>query len=178
MREIKLILKNHKRVQEVGESVDSFAINLRELGSKCGFRGEEYNHRLVDQFILGLRDRATQNKLLQEPPTDLDAALFVARRFEAANATMKKLKVEQFDVSQPVRPVGSRTTSKVCFSCNGYGHVSRECPTRRKAVTGHSFSRNSNIICYNCKQVGHIARNCPMQNSSLNKPVLNRNFPE
>ena len=85
-----------KRVQEVGESVDSFAINLCELGSKCGFRGEEYNHRLVDQFILGLRDRATQNKLMQEPPTDLDAALFVARRFEAANATMKKLKVEQF----------------------------------------------------------------------------------
>ena len=168
----------HKRVQEVGESVDSFAINLCELGSKCGFRVEEYNHRLVDQFILGLRDRAKQNKLLQEPPTDLDAALFVARRFEAANATMKKLKVEQFDVSQPVRSVGSRTTSKVCFSCNGYGHVYRDCPTRRKAATGHSFSRNSNVICYNCKQVGHIARNCPMQNPSLNKPVLNRTFPE
>ena len=67
------------------------------------FKGEEYNHHLVDEFILGLRDRTTQNKLLEEPHIDLYAALFVARRFEAANATMKKLKVEQFDVSKSVR---------------------------------------------------------------------------
>ena len=46
---------------------------------------------MVDQFILGLRDKATQNKLLQEPPNTLDDALLTARRFEAANATMKAL---------------------------------------------------------------------------------------
>ena len=118
------------------ESVDSFTLTLHELGSKCGFTGEEYNHCLVDQFILGLRDRSTQNKLLQEPPMDLDAALFVALRFEAANSTMKKLKVEQFEVSQSVHSVGSRTQSKVCFSCNGYGHVSRECPPIKRQFRG------------------------------------------
>ena len=47
----------HKRVQQPDESVDSFALTLRELGSKFGFNGEEYNHRLAEQFILGFRHR-------------------------------------------------------------------------------------------------------------------------
>ena len=81
----------HRREQEPGESVDSYAVSLREAGAKCGFSGDEYSSRLVDQFILGLKDKATQNKLLQEPPTDSDSALLIARRFEAANATMKTL---------------------------------------------------------------------------------------
>ena len=61
----------HRRAQEPGESVDSFAVALREFGAKCGFQGEEYTNRLVDQFILGMKDRPTQNKLLQEPPDSL-----------------------------------------------------------------------------------------------------------
>ncbi|CAB4041792.1 Hypothetical predicted protein [Paramuricea clavata] len=81
----------HRREQEPGESVDSYAVSLREAGARCGFHGDEYSSRLVDQFILGLSDKATQNKLLQEPPNSLDDALLIARRFEAANATMKTL---------------------------------------------------------------------------------------
>ena len=67
---------------------------LREAGAKCGFRGDEYASRLVDQFILGLRDRTTQSKLLQEPPSNLDNALLIARRFKAANAAMQTLALQ------------------------------------------------------------------------------------
>ena len=69
----------NRRVQEPGETVDSFAVALHEFGSKCGFTGAEYSHRIVDQFILELRDRSTQSKLLQEPPENVDAALLSAR---------------------------------------------------------------------------------------------------
>ena len=64
----------HRREQEPGESVDSCTVSLREAGAKCGFHGGEYSSWFVDQFILGLKDldKATQNKLLQEPPTDLN----------------------------------------------------------------------------------------------------------
>ena len=116
--------------------------------------------------------------MLQEPTLDLDTALFVARRFEAANSTMKKLKVEQFEVSQSVRSVGSRAVSKVCFSCNSYGHVSRECPAREKAVSWRSFAKNFNVVCYNCKLSGHLARNCLTDNPPHDKQVLNRKFAE
>ena len=54
----------HRRTQEPGESVDSFAVALREFGAKCGFKGEEYKNRLVDQFILGMKDRPTQKKTI------------------------------------------------------------------------------------------------------------------
>ena len=39
----------------------------------------------------GLKDRATQNKLLQKPPATLDEALLIATRLEAANAKMHTL---------------------------------------------------------------------------------------
>eukprot|EP00794_Sanderia_malayensis_P001183 gene1183-554_t len=84
----------HRRTQEPGESVDSFVAALREFGAKCGFQGEEYTNRLVDQFILGMKDRPTQNKLLQEPPESLEDAVLIARRFEAANSTIQTLRAE------------------------------------------------------------------------------------
>ena len=115
----------NRRVQEPGETVDSFAVALREFGLKCGFTRAEYNHRSVDQFILGLRDRYTQSKLLQEPPENIDAILPSARRFE--DAMIMKLNAESFEAKQQpaVRSVGFMRPVKVCFSCSGYGHVAR-----------------------------------------------------
>ncbi len=84
----------HKRVQEPGESVNSYAVDLREIGAKCGFKGDEYVSRLLDQFILGLKDHSTQSKLLQGPPKSIEEALLIARRVEAANATMQTLKMK------------------------------------------------------------------------------------
>ena len=118
----------HRREQEPGESVDSYAVSLREAGAKFGFHGDEYSSKLVDQFILELRDKATQNKLLQEPPNSLDDALLIARRFEAANATKKTLAREAVEKLNKVAigSVNSLNAAKTCYSCNG----SRQCPTR------------------------------------------------
>ena len=160
----------HRREQEPGESVDSYAVSLREAGAKCGFLGDEYSSRLVDQFILGLRDKATQNKLLQEPPNSLDDALLIARRFEAANATMKTLAKEATEKLSrtTIGSVSSLTTAKTCYSCNGFGHVSRQCPTR------NNFARNKSVqphtrLCYLCQKPGHLARSCPLANQ---QPVM------
>ena len=167
----------NRRVQEPGASVDSYAVALREFGSKCGFKGDEYTNRLVDQFILGIKDRSTQNKLLQEPPSNLEDALSVARRFEAANATMQKLKAETFEASQPsgaqIGAVGSSGATKVCFNCNGYGHVAKQCPSWQN-FNRESSGPNRNKICYRCNKTGHSSRNCyanQPSSSSVNTPV-------
>ena len=114
--------------------MDSFAVALHEFGSKCGFTGAEYNHRIFDEFLLGLRDHSTQSKLPQEPPENIDATLLIARRFEVANATRMKLNAESFEAKQQpaVRSVGSTRPAKVWFNCSGSGHVARECPTIRE----------------------------------------------
>ena len=94
---------------------------------------------MVDQFILGLRDKAAQNKLLQEPPDSLDDALLISQRFEAANATMKTLDIEAVEKLNKVAigSVNSLNAAKTCYSCNGFGHVSRQCPTM------HNFRQNN-----------------------------------
>ena len=77
-----------KRVQGPGESVDYFAISLREHAAKCNFQGDEFENRLLDQCIVGLKDLSIQSTLLQEPQDTLDKALDVARRFDTARSTV------------------------------------------------------------------------------------------
>ena len=163
----------HRRAQEPGESVDSFAVALREFGAKCGFQGEEYTNRLVDQFILGMKDRPTQNKLLQEPPDFLEDAVLIARRFEAANSTIETLRAEAGSASRQNRTqvgvVNSNFTAKTCFNCNGFGHIAKQCPTYKE------FNRSSNVAsvktCYLCHKQGHLARDCFSRNQRQNPNV-------
>ena len=169
----------HRREQEPGESVDSYGVSLREAGAKCGFQGDEYSSRLVDQFILGLRDKATQNKLLQEPPNSLDDALLIARRFEAANATMKTLAreaTEKFSKTT-IGSVSSFNAAKTCYSCNGFGHVSRQCPTRNNfRQTNSALSQTK--LCYLCRKPGHLAKSCPLANQQPGTPFKSQSYDE
>ena len=121
----------HQHVQHPGESVNVCALALREAGAKCGFSGDEYANKLVDQFILGLNDRTTQAKLLQNPPSNLDDALKIARRFEAANATMQTLAGQGSGTYNKgmIRAVGSMPTAVSCYACGGFGLISKQCPT-------------------------------------------------
>ena len=155
----------HRREQRPGESVYSYAVSLREAGAKWGFHGDEYSNRLVDQFILGLNDKSTQTKLLQEPPNNLDEALLVARRFEAANATMKALAKEATEkLSQTtISSVKSLPNVKTCFSCNGFGHEAFQCPTRSNFRQNNSAQQQSKL-CYLCHKPGHFARSCSQAN--------------
>ena len=121
---------------------------LREAGAKCGFRGDEYASRLVDQFILGLRDRTTQSKLLQEPPSNLDNALLIARRFKAANAAMQTLALQGQGTgnNSMIGAVSSMRKVVTCFACNEFGHVAKQCPTLR-----NSFKQDTQLspkVCY------------------------------
>ena len=173
----------NRRVQETGESVDSYAVALKEFAAKCEFQGEEYKHRLVDQFILGISDRSTQNKLLQEPPATLEEGLLIARRFEAANATMKTLKTESALAKQSVvrsfAPVQGISASplmnnKVCFTCQGFGHIARDCPS--PSLNSSRPESQNERTCFNCNRKGHIARNCRVKQTP-NNVMVNRTQP-
>ncbi|KAF4635778.1 hypothetical protein G7Y89_g2329 [Cudoniella acicularis] len=47
---------------------------------------------------------------------------------------------------------GGRQGGQTCYSCGGYGHMSRDCTQGQK--------------CYNCGEVGHLSRDCPSETSS------------
>ena len=80
------------------------------------------------------------NRLLQEPLATLEEGLLIAHRFKATNATMNTLKTvsalaEQNVLSSfaPVRGISASPlmSNKVCFTCQGYGHVGRNFPSPR-----------------------------------------------
>ena len=135
---------------------------MREAGAKCGFRGDEYASRLVDQFILGLRDRTTQSKLLQEPPANLDDALLIARRFEAANATVETLLGQGPSTSNVgmIGTVSSRDKTVTCLACNGFGHVAEQCPTGSSFNNFKPTTQSIPKVCYFCQKREHMTRNC------------------
>ena len=96
-----------KRMQLPGETVDACSVSLRELAAKCDFHGSEYDNHLLDQFILGLQVKGTQNRLLQEPPSTVDEAIVVARRYKAAKSTLDSLKHESLSRSSVINPLRS-----------------------------------------------------------------------
>ena len=62
-----------RRIQNEGESVESFVAELRCLSLHCGY-GENLSTALRDQFVLGLRSEATQKKLVMIKYLKLDLA--------------------------------------------------------------------------------------------------------
>ena len=148
-----------KRIQLPGETVDAYSVSLRELAAKCDFHGSEYDNRLLDQFILGLQDKGTQNRLLQEPPSTVDEAIVVARRYEAAKSTLDTLKHESLSRSSVINPVRS---GKTCFICQNPGHIARDCTHQRYNKEKAPLRK---IFCFNCKQTGHIQHHCPRKYS-------------
>merc|ERR1719370_499153 len=42
------------------------------------------------------------------------------------------------------------TAELLCYSCNGTGHISRDCT-----------DSTSGPKCYNCQNIGHMAKDCP-----------------
>merc|ERR1711939_302988 len=47
---------------------------------------------------------------------------------------------------------GGGQGGQTCYSCGGYGHMSRDCTQGQK--------------CYNCGEVGHLSRDCPVENNN------------
>ena len=62
--------------------------------------------------------------------------------------------------------VNSLNAAKTCYSCNGFGHVSRQCPTM------HNFRQNNSQrpqtkLCYLCQEPAHLAKSCPLADQQL-----------
>ena len=153
----------HNCTQGEGESVTTFAANLKHLASTCQF-GTYLNEALRDRFVCGLRSREMQKKLLTEEHT-FDDALKNALGFEAAekdvaafsndgSASVNKLDSDQrrqFRQYRAYKPpskdqgVISRTSE--CLSCGKSGHLRSQCKFR-------------NHTCFSCGRSGHISDAC------------------
>jgi len=140
----------YTRRQAVGESASEFLNALRKLAQSCKFEAFR-DEALRDMFVIGLRDRDTQKKLLSEKELTLTKAYAAAQAGELARKHVDDISGEvglhKMSVSTPNsysnshkgKSKGNKSTGKgdkstdPCFICKEVGHWWRECPQRKKA---------------------------------------------
>ena len=83
-----------RRRQKDGEDFDNFAEELSRLATKAypELAAKTRLKVVRDQFIEGLRDEYIQERLLQEAPEDVKAALKLAKQLRSAKAAQRSLK--------------------------------------------------------------------------------------
>ena len=156
----------HLRRQEEGESIEAFIAALRKLAKNCNFSTLE--DRLIrDQAVVGVREEALREKLLEVKDLTLDKCLTIGRAYEAAKQQLHSMSTGTTEESQIQRLMyrkgrgngnpnrrrnqqqGDSWTEKgKCSRCGKYpGHSRQACPAR-------------DAECRKCKKKGHYAALC------------------
>ena len=94
MSSFELHFNLRRRRQKDGEDFDNFAEELSRLATKAypELAAKTRLEVVRDQFIEGLRDEYIQERLLQEAPEDVKAALKLAKQLRSAKAAQRSLK--------------------------------------------------------------------------------------
>ena len=71
-------MKFNQRIQQEGESVESFITELYALSETCNYR-ELTNEMIRDRIVVGIQDNAVAERLQIDPELTLDKAISIAR---------------------------------------------------------------------------------------------------
>ncbi len=154
------------RCQKEGESVSSFVAALRKLTEHFNY-GAVLDEMLRDRIVCGIRNKKTQQRLLQEADLTYSKAYDLALAAETAqknsyrlDQSMRLVTLKEADgedaihrvrgdktPSQPRRQSGeSAPRNNLCFRCGGR-HPHSQCWYKE-------------YICNYCKKKGHLASVC------------------
>ncbi|XP_070390988.1 uncharacterized protein [Dermacentor albipictus] len=151
------------RRQQLGETVDQFATELKRLADRCEFK--EMKERLIrDRFVVGLRDHLLSEELQMDPNLTLSTALAKARTSETVKKQQAELKEHEGTIPEAcvaaVKPEKTPGKSKKftrghkpayreksCSFCAGPFHPRNSCPAIQER-------------CRFCRTLGHFKKAC------------------
>jgi hypothetical protein len=137
------------------ESVETFAVSLKDLALKCGYSDCCFDQMARDAFVSTVNDRDITEKLLQQPTAMTFAeAVDFARAMEGAKLFASSLAqphggatVARFQQQQQ-RSARRDNKPGGCGNCGGNKHASMDqCPARGK-------------VCRNCHRENHFDNVC------------------
>ena len=167
----------NQRIQQPGESVESFIRALHEMSIYCEFADK--SNQIRDRLVVGLADRRVSRDLQLENNLTLDGAITIARQSEIVKAQLN----EQIGKPAPVsaeevrsknarggyRGAKSRTSrsggSSVQNSSQGSSGASADnLITCKFCGKNHAADRMQcparNVKCHKCQRRGHYAKFC------------------
>ncbi len=151
----------HKRIQSATETIPQYIVALKSLGQDCDF-DRSLHERLRDQLVVGIRNSATQKKLLGEPNTlSFEKAVQIAVSMELAArdcAELNRATTGTFEDSGRAsvsgvhklfdkRPQRGERQVKRCYRCGNESHLANVC-------------RHKDTVCGQCNKVGHLRKVC------------------
>ena len=80
----------NQRVQEVGESFDSFPTAVSSLAKTCNF-GTIQDRMIRDRVVVGIKDNTTRKKLLAESKLTLKKCIDICRSSETTSKQLKEM---------------------------------------------------------------------------------------
>ena len=157
--------KFNRRIQEGGESVDTFITALYSLAEHCGY-SELHDEMIRDRIVVGIRNSALSEKLQLDPRLTLDSAISQVRQSEAIKQQQPLLRGGKPDTPvgavhkgrggpRAYRGSGSYNTptshkqpQDVCPWCGRRpAHSKAQCPAKDQ-------------LCNNCHKRGHYKSVC------------------
>ena len=92
----------NKRDQEAGESIDTYASNLRSLSDTCNY-GALNDEMIRDRIVCGVRDSSLGKKLLQVPEITLERCIDMCRSVEATSTQLRPCQRQIHTHKHPLR---------------------------------------------------------------------------
>ena len=125
------------------KSITEFDAALRTFATYCEFGGT-LEETLCDRVVCGLRNEATQCRLLTEHDLTYQNACDIAKGIEAADSNTISLKSREPPINKVLYRTSSGTERKTCYWCSKTGHFPNQC-------------RFKDAHCHACDKKGHIA---------------------
>ena len=95
----------NSRNQEENESIDVYVTALRTLAKTCNFCDCMQDTIIRDRIVLGIRDKQTRKRLLQERKLTLKKCIDLCKSSEATNAQLKTISGAQSGQTEDVHSV-------------------------------------------------------------------------
>ena len=100
-------MKFNQRIQQEGESVESFVTDLYALLETCNY-GELTNEMVRDRIVVGIRDDSVAERLQIDHELTLDKAISIAQQGETLKKQQPTVRMQQQQEVVSVEPVDAK----------------------------------------------------------------------
>lgn len=171
----------NKRDQDNAETVDTYVGALRSLAKTCNYSSLE-DSLIRDRIVIGIRDHATQKRLLQESKLTLTTCIDICWAYETTAQQLKAMNPEKEDVHAFGKqvPQGNRSgqeTNKLEQNqlprgqqTSGRGQARGKIATCKFCGQTHEWKKLLcpawGQKCANCRKKNHFAVKCPAKGNN------------